>query len=221
VAAVPVLADSDRSPPVRIFEDEPPSVEQLRNILVPESSPGGLSRRLEFPKRDSIGGPKQAQPAAASADVTGSSSPAAQSGAPSVSTVNDLPAAKESATVPADAAAPAAGSAVGSVGFRINFALNSATVPPTYYPYVDRIGELLRQEVQVKLLIEGHTDATGSDAYNLDLSQRRALAVAEYLVRRRGIDPERLLVTGKGKREPLTDDPYDPRNRRVQFVRVE
>src|SRR5919206_28796 len=98
----------------------------------------------------------------------------------------------------------AAGSAVGSVGFRINFALNSAAVPPTYFPYVDRIGELLRQEVQVKLLIEGHTDATGSDAYNLDLSQRRAIAVAEYLVRRQGIDPERLLVTGKGKREPLT-----------------
>jgi outer membrane protein OmpA-like peptidoglycan-associated protein len=73
----------------------------------------------------------------------------------------------------------------------------------------------------VKLLIEGHTDATGSDSYNLRLSRLRAMAVAEYLVTRQDIDPERLRVAGKGRNEPLTDDPYDPRNRRVQFIRTE
>jgi outer membrane protein OmpA-like peptidoglycan-associated protein len=69
-------------------------------------------------------------------------------------------------------------------------------------------------------LIEGHTDAVGSDAYNLDLSKRRAVAVALYLVNQMGISPDRLAVAGKGKTEPLTDDPYDAANRRVQFARM-
>jgi outer membrane protein OmpA-like peptidoglycan-associated protein len=108
-----------------------------------------------------------------------------------------------------------------AVGFRINFALNSVIIPSAYEPYIDRIGELMRQEPTLALLVEGHTDALGSDKYNVDLSERRAVAVARYLVVRHGIDPERLRVAGKGKSEPLLHDPYDPRNRRVQFLRAE
>ncbi len=67
--------------------------------------------------------------------------------------------------------------------------------------------------------VEGHTDAVGSADYNVSLSERRALSVGEYLVKM-GVEPSRLMLIGKGMAEPLTQDPYDPANRRVQFVRV-
>jgi len=88
------------------------------------------------------------------------------------------------------------------------------------FPFIDRI-ELLREQWQVKLQVEGHTDALGSDAYNLDLSQRRAAAVANYLVDRQGIEATRLVVLGMGEGAPLVENGYDPRNRRVQFARVD
>ena len=109
----------------------------------------------------------------------------------------------------------------GIVGFRINFALNSDTVPQSAYAFVDRIGELMRNEPQVKLQVEGHTDALGSDEYNLLLSMRRAASVANHLVQRHGIDPVRLVVLGKGENEPLAENAFDAGNRRVQFLRVE
>jgi outer membrane protein OmpA-like peptidoglycan-associated protein len=111
------------------------------------------------------------------------------------------------------------GDAAGVVGFRINFALDSAVVPDSADPFLDRLAELLKQEPQLALRIEGHTDAYGSDEYNLRLSERRATAVGLALVRR-GIPAGRLAVAGKGKTEPLVADPMDGRNRRVQFLRL-
>jgi len=68
------------------------------------------------------------------------------------------------------------------------------------------------------VMIQGHTDAVGSDFYNEELSQRRALAVKRYLVATHGIDPSRLRTMGVGKYEPLPGrDPFAPENRRVQF----
>jgi OmpA-OmpF porin, OOP family len=122
----------------------------------------------------------------------------------------------------AQAAAPAAApGAAGVVGFRINFALNSDVVPLSAQPFVERIGELLREQPQIRIRIEGHTDALGSDAYNMALSHRRAMAVATYLVDQQGVDAERLVVLGLGESAPLTENGFDPRNRRVQFARVE
>jgi outer membrane protein OmpA-like peptidoglycan-associated protein len=109
----------------------------------------------------------------------------------------------------------------GSIGFRINFALNSDVVPQSAFPFIDRIAELLREQSQVKLQVEGHTDALGSDTYNLELSQRRAAAVANYLVDRQGIEATRLVVLGMGEGTPLVENGFDPRNRRVQFARVD
>jgi len=108
----------------------------------------------------------------------------------------------------------------GIVGFRINFALDSATLPNNAFAFIDRMAELLQQAPEVKLQIEGHTDALGTAEYNQGLSERRAAAVAEYLVDHCGIAAERLAVRGKGMSEPMTRDPYDGLNRRVQFVRI-
>lgn len=67
----------------------------------------------------------------------------------------------------------------------------------------------------LRFLIAGHTDAQGSDAYNLALSQRRADAVVRYLVGR-GVAPGRLVARGFGETEPLAGRPDDPANRRVE-----
>lgn len=68
-------------------------------------------------------------------------------------------------------------------------------------------------------VVEGHTDAVGSDAYNRELSKRRALAVRSYLRVWHGIKPERLAISCKGETELM--DPNDPANavnRRVHII---
>jgi outer membrane protein OmpA-like peptidoglycan-associated protein len=72
-----------------------------------------------------------------------------------------------------------------------------------------------------KLLIEGHTDKKGTAAYNLDLSERRADAVKDYLVKAMGVPADRLETVGKGFSEPA--DPGNPNaleNRRVVVVNL-
>jgi OmpA-OmpF porin, OOP family len=221
LSAGTALAQGVPAANVRIFE-EPPPMELLRSIMVPESRPG-LTRRIV------LGAPDQPAPLASPIAAPERSAEAAPTPAPrrtrpqgntssamvaAAGLVSPLP-----APVPEAARPPAA--APGSIGFRINFALNSDVVPHSAFPFIDRIAELLREQSQVKLQVEGHTDTLGSDAYNLELSQRRAAAVANYLVDRQGIEATRLVVLGMGEGAPLVENGYDPRNRRVQFARVD
>jgi outer membrane protein OmpA-like peptidoglycan-associated protein len=72
-----------------------------------------------------------------------------------------------------------------------------------------------------KLVIEGHTDATGSDAHNQTLSQQRAESVKAYLVKA-GVDGGRLKPTGFGESKPVADNATElgrAQNRRVELVR--
>ena len=64
--------------------------------------------------------------------------------------------------------------------------------------------------------IEGHADASGSSAHNQDLSARRAQSVMDYL-ETQGVDAEQLRAKGFGESAPVTADPYDPTNRRVEI----
>lgn len=227
-----LLGGSAHAQAVRIFE-EPPPIELLRSIMVPESQPG-LSRRIV------ITNPGRPAPLATPAAVVQpeSSADPAPAAPPRRPRWQQQPAAEPEpgpvlassriASPPpapmrvAEAPAPAEPAAeAGIVGFRINFALDSDVVPRSAYSFMDRMAELLREQPQVRLQVQGHTDALGSEEYNLDLSRRRANAVAAYLEQRQGIDPARLVVVGFGEEAPLTANPYDPRNRRVQFARVD
>ncbi len=83
-----------------------------------------------------------------------------------------------------------------------------------------KLGQALAkpQFSQVTWLIEGHTDAMGSDEYNQRLSEQRAQAAERYLIECCGIDPRRLVAIGKGERELY--DPEHPTasvNRRVRL----
>jgi len=105
-------------------------------------------------------------------------------------------------------------------GFRINFRFDSAVIPADAYEYLDTVGTVLHSEPDVSVIVEGHTDAKGSDAYNMKLSERRAKAVEDYLVQKHQIAMSRIHAVGKGEAEPLTGNPFDQTNRRVQFART-
>lgn len=70
-----------------------------------------------------------------------------------------------------------------------------------------------------RFVVEGHTDAVGSDEYNQWLSEQRAEAVKEFLVGEYQVDPNRIVTIGKGEAQLLNpDDPDSGANRRVQIV---
>ena len=104
------------------------------------------------------------------------------------------------------------------LGLPVEFAFNSAEILPEAKPQLDAIAEGIKMTNGAKIIIEGHTDASGSAAYNKQLSLRRARAVKEYLVKKHGISPDQLVIRGLGESDPLNpDNPYAPENRRVQF----
>jgi OOP family OmpA-OmpF porin len=81
----------------------------------------------------------------------------------------------------------------------------------------------LQRHAEWKLSIDGHTDGIASDAFNFDLSKRRAAAVKNPLVMRYGIDARRLTTNGFGKSRPRDTNETPEgraRNRLVELVRI-
>lgn len=107
------------------------------------------------------------------------------------------------------------------VGFPIAFDYNSSEIKPEGKSFLDELGKSLSSTKNSVLIIEGHTDAFGSDKYNLFLSERRARSVKNYLVENFNILPQRLRTTGLGESKPYDSiNPYDKKNRRVEFFSV-
>ena len=105
----------------------------------------------------------------------------------------------------------------------ITFAFNSAELRPESIATLKNLGNALNRELkdQKKFLIEGHTDSVGTPGYNVVLSQHRADAVKDYLVRQLGVAPDRLQTVGKGATEPVDPrHPNEPENRRVVVVNL-
>ena len=100
------------------------------------------------------------------------------------------------------------------------FEFNKAELLPVAQPRLDRLAQFLRQFPEKKLLIEGYTDSVGGDAYNFELSARRAAAVRAALAKR-GVDPGRMIAEGYGKQFPIASNATDTgrsMNRRVEVV---
>jgi outer membrane protein OmpA-like peptidoglycan-associated protein len=103
----------------------------------------------------------------------------------------------------------------------IPFEFNSDRLTAAGMRVVDQLAEVLKLNGQDKFIIQGHTDAIGGDDYNKALSERRAQAVADYLVEKHGIARDRLETQGLGKSSLLLPaDPNNGRNRRVQVLNV-
>ena len=105
--------------------------------------------------------------------------------------------------------------------FTINFAFDSAEIDPKSYPTLDTLAAALKGEALYasRFLVNGHTDAKGSDDYNVELSQRRANAVVQYLTDEHGVDMARLTPIGFGESN-LKDaaDGEAAANRRVEII---
>lgn len=103
------------------------------------------------------------------------------------------------------AAAPAATESKRIVLRGINFDFDKATIKKEFVPVLDEAARILKDNANIKVTIEGHTDSKGTDEYNLRLSDRRAKAVKQYLVSR-GVEASRLDTVGKGEKEPVADN---------------
>jgi outer membrane protein OmpA-like peptidoglycan-associated protein len=102
--------------------------------------------------------------------------------------------------------------------YGIYFDVDQAFVKPESANTLTQIAELLKADPTLRLELSGHTDNTGTDAHNQDLSQRRATAVVQALVGQHGIDASRLVAKGYGAGKPVApNDTADnkAKNRRV------
>ena len=110
------------------------------------------------------------------------------------------------------------------IDLEINFDYNSADISAKSLPSVQALGRALTNN-DLKgstFVVAGHTDAAGGDAYNQDLSERRADSIKRYLVDKYGINGSDLVTVGYGKSK--LKDPSQPLaevNRRVQVVNME
>lgn len=127
---------------------------------------------------------------------------------------------KEPVPAPAPPAPrPAAPAVLHAVPSRVHFALDKSALAPASRRVLDALVDSLSHYNGVRMELEGHTDPRGSAAYNAALSQRRVIAVQDYLMGK-GIDGSRFSTTALGKSKlelQSTDIASHARNRRVIF----
>jgi OmpA-OmpF porin, OOP family len=104
---------------------------------------------------------------------------------------------------------------------KVYFDSNKATIQRRSFKLLDQVAKVILEHPELeKVWIEGHTDERGSNQYNAELSQRRAEAVREYLIKK-GVAPQRLEARGMGRSMPVapnTTEKGRAANRRVEFL---
>jgi outer membrane protein OmpA-like peptidoglycan-associated protein len=101
----------------------------------------------------------------------------------------------------------------------ITFGVDQDSIKPGFYQTLNSVALVLNRYQQTVVDVFGHTDSTGSAEHNFDLSQRRALSVANYLSAQ-GVDSRRFAVTGFGKTRPIASNATTEgraQNRRVEI----
>ncbi|MBK79762.1 MAG: cell envelope biogenesis protein OmpA [Gammaproteobacteria bacterium] len=102
----------------------------------------------------------------------------------------------------------------------ITFDVNQAAINSGFYPVLNSVSKVAKEFNQTLIDVAGHTDSTGTVAYNMDLSQRRANSVAQYL-QSQGIDSTRIYAEGYGPHYPIADNSTAEgraQNRRVEIA---
>ena len=102
----------------------------------------------------------------------------------------------------------------------VTFAVNQADVKADFYEVLKSVGLVVKEYDQTLVDVNGHTDSTGSLDYNMSLSDRRAVSVADYLASQ-GVMRNRVFTQGFGPHYPIADNSTaDGRqlNRRVELV---
>jgi len=102
---------------------------------------------------------------------------------------------------------------------KLKFDFDKSVVKPEYYGLLQNVKDYIEQN-DLRVLIVGHTDSKGSDAYNMALGMRRAVAVRDKLLEF-GLDPARILgVESRGESEPIAPNDTEQgrfENRRIEF----
>jgi outer membrane protein OmpA-like peptidoglycan-associated protein len=102
------------------------------------------------------------------------------------------------------------------------FDFNKSTLKPESDPILQQVSAMLTQDTALKLEVQGHTDAIGSDAYNQPLSEARARSVVAWLSQH-GVSASRLWARGYGKTRPVASNATDEgraQNRRVEIANM-
>ena len=101
----------------------------------------------------------------------------------------------------------------------VTFATNSSDINAKFYEVLNSVAIVLKEYDKTLIDVTGHTDSTGSDQYNLELSQKRAQSVASYLIGQ-GLNGQRFYVVGAGESQPIADNNTPAgreQNRRVEI----
>jgi outer membrane protein OmpA-like peptidoglycan-associated protein len=102
----------------------------------------------------------------------------------------------------------------------ITFATNSANINAGFYEVLNSVAVVIEEFDKTLVVVAGHTDSKGSDAYNKSLSQKRAASVSSYF-RSKNVLPERLETVGFGESQPIASNQNDAgrnQNRRVEIT---
>ncbi len=104
----------------------------------------------------------------------------------------------------------------------VTFATDSSDLSPAFFDVLNSVGKVLAEYEQTVVEVAGHTDSSGSHAYNQSLSERRAASVANYL-KGQGVISQRLITVGMGETRPVADNTSAAgmqANRRVEITMV-
>jgi outer membrane protein OmpA-like peptidoglycan-associated protein len=101
------------------------------------------------------------------------------------------------------------------------FAFDSAAMTQETRRQIDRVVDGIKDVNDTLLVVVGHTDSMGSEEYNFELGQKRAICVARYLIGRKGMEPLRVTAVSYGARAPLADNTTlegRRKNRRIEIL---
>ncbi len=104
----------------------------------------------------------------------------------------------------------------------VSFDVNSAKLKPSFDKSLNRLAEVFKKYDKTIIHVVGYTDSTGSDSYNQKLSEQRSTSVVNFF-KSKGIIPERLMVEGRGEKEPIASNDTAAgrsQNRRVELYVV-
>ena len=102
----------------------------------------------------------------------------------------------------------------------ITFASNGRNLNSGFYDVLDSVALVIQEYNKTTVVVSGHTDSVGSDAYNQTLSEDRAKSVADFLASKK-VNPARLEVVGFGEKHPIADNKTEQGrslNRRVEVT---
>ena len=105
---------------------------------------------------------------------------------------------------------------------KLQYQTGKHTILPSSYPELDKLYALLKSNPKLSLQIFGHTDSAGSATANLNLSQKRANTIADYLIKK-GIAKDRIMAKGHGEKFPIADNNTSQgraKNRRIEVMLV-